>query len=224
MKLGIIGGMGPWAGVNFAQRLITKTSAKNDKDHIPFVLFNSPTLPDRTECILMNRHNLFINEFKGVLNDVHATDVTHIIITCNTAHFFIDQIKKLTNVNIYDMVELTSRHVKSKGCEDPYLLASAGTIAGDVYKKHLPAIKTLSDDDQKIIMTSIYEIKSGDLINSEVKINSIIQKLKEDYLILGCTELSLIASTPRMIDPVEVCIDKILKDFKNEHSNPSRLH
>ena len=51
--LGILGGMGPQAGLDLAQKLIAATRADNDQDHVPFVLFSLPgSVADRTAYLL----------------------------------------------------------------------------------------------------------------------------------------------------------------------------
>ena len=56
--IGIIGGMGPVAGVDLASRVISQTMAASDQDHLPMVLFSFPDeIGDRTEYILRQQAN-----------------------------------------------------------------------------------------------------------------------------------------------------------------------
>lgn len=51
-KLGILGGMGPLATVEFMLKIISQTPAHNDQEHIPMVVSSVPQIPDRTAFIM----------------------------------------------------------------------------------------------------------------------------------------------------------------------------
>ena len=63
-KLGVIGGMGPLATVNFYQRVVLNTEAKCDNEHIDMIVLNHSTMPDRTKCIIENRKAEFLEAIK----------------------------------------------------------------------------------------------------------------------------------------------------------------
>ena len=46
--LGMIGGLGPSTTVHFMERIITMTDAKNDQENMDMIVFNFPSIPDRT--------------------------------------------------------------------------------------------------------------------------------------------------------------------------------
>lgn len=51
--IGILGGMGPAAGLYFAQKLITLNSqARTDAEHVPFILYSNPQVPSRVDSFL----------------------------------------------------------------------------------------------------------------------------------------------------------------------------
>lgn len=52
MRLGIIGGLGPMATAYFMELLINMTDAKCDQDHLEMIIYNCPSIPDRTAYIL----------------------------------------------------------------------------------------------------------------------------------------------------------------------------
>ncbi|MBO9496334.1 aspartate/glutamate racemase family protein [Thalassotalea sp. G20_0] len=50
--LGILGGMGPLATVDFMQKVIALSLANSDQEHLPMLVHNVPQIPDRSACIL----------------------------------------------------------------------------------------------------------------------------------------------------------------------------
>ena len=45
--IGILGGMGPLATVDFLRKLVERTPAVRDQDHVPVVVYSVPQIPDR---------------------------------------------------------------------------------------------------------------------------------------------------------------------------------
>ncbi|BBM88741.1 aspartate racemase [Spirochaetota bacterium] len=56
--IGIIGGVGPVAGVDIIEKICIHTVAKTDQEHIPIILFSKPNeIADRTEYLLHTHKN-----------------------------------------------------------------------------------------------------------------------------------------------------------------------
>ena len=72
-RLGILGGMGPAASAEFVNRLIQQTPATCDQEHIPFVLWNDPTVPDRSTS-LINRDDLPWEKLKRGIQGLKNAD------------------------------------------------------------------------------------------------------------------------------------------------------
>ena len=51
-SLGIIGGLGPMATAYLLQLIIEMTDAKTDQEHLDVIVFDRPSVPDRTSYIL----------------------------------------------------------------------------------------------------------------------------------------------------------------------------
>ena len=50
--LGVIGGLGPIATAHFMELVIRMTEAATDQEHLDMILYNRPSIPDRTGYIL----------------------------------------------------------------------------------------------------------------------------------------------------------------------------
>ena len=81
--LGVLGGVGPLATVYFADLVIKMTDAKTDQEHIPMVILNHASIPDRTDYILdrtkpnplpVIRRCFPISGMEGYLDDILVLD------------------------------------------------------------------------------------------------------------------------------------------------------
>ncbi len=83
--LGVLGGMGPLATVDFLGKLIAETPATRDAEHIPVVVYSVPQIPDRPRAILENGESPLPAMLKGI-RTLQQAGATGIAIPCNTAH------------------------------------------------------------------------------------------------------------------------------------------
>ncbi len=186
---GLVGGMGSQATVHAFDCIVSQTNAKNDQDHIPLVIANDPSIPDRTEYILgegptpLNAIMKHVERFKQLNLDYFA-------IPCNTAHYFSDTFHFVQGITFIDMVEATLDALKGKKA---ILLSTKGTVAGDVYGRGdviYPAC-----DVQRTVNEEIYRLKRGE--DEKTVASRLLKTLKAVYdadttLVLGCSELSMI--------------------------------
>lgn len=199
--LGILGGVGPLASVYFADLVVNMTAADTDQEHIPLILYNDNSIPDRTAFILGRSD---IDPVPKIVEDVKKLadfGSDFIVITCNTAHTFYDAIQASTDVPVINMIEqavdATLRvrpNAKSIG-----VLATDGTLQSGVYKRAIEerglACLVPSEPSQRDVMSLIYDqVKAG----KEADLRQLLRVIDEmrhagcDVIILGCTELSVI--------------------------------
>ncbi len=220
-KLGIVGGMGPMATSMFFERIIKRTDAVSDQDHLDMIIFNHATMPDRTEAILTGNHQLFLEQIGKDLVTLENLGVAHIAIPCNTSHFFMDQMKQFIRVPIIDMVEETVQHIANEYGRGTRvgILATDGTIFTQTYEKACER-KGLSFTKpnqtlQEAVMKIIYDIKRNGSLEA-LGLESIIEQLIEiekcQCVILACTELSLIEIEsefkPYCVDAMDILVDR----------------
>ncbi len=198
--IGIIGGMGPLATADLFSKLIRSTSAATDADHIHIIVDNDPSIPDRTGFILGGGASPVesIARSARLLQNAGA-DV--LVMPCNAAHCFIDQIRERVDIPILNMVELTAEYLKSRGVTRAVLLAVDGTVRAGVYAGECEklGIQLMLPDPalQREVMDVIYKgIKAGqtqyNITSLQQGIDSFVEKGAES-VILGCTELPLAA-------------------------------
>ena len=110
--LGIIGGMGTEATIDFYTRIMNHTVAYKDQDHIDMVILNHASIIDRTYAIKNNKLDELLRQMHENIKILEYAKVTSIAIPCNTSHSIIDKIQGLTNIPIINMIEETAKNLK----------------------------------------------------------------------------------------------------------------
>ena len=197
--LGVIGGMGTAATIDFYTRIMNHTVAHKDQEHIDMVIINHASIIDRTYAIKNNKLDELLKQMHENLKILENAKVTSIAIPCNTSHSIIDKIQQLTSIPIINMIEETAKGLKevvNKG-EKVGIMATDGTIMLKIYqqacKKYDIEYFVPDDNIQKQIMDIIYDdVKAKGIFDNE-KFKKVLNYFLQNgckYVILGCTELS----------------------------------
>lgn len=205
--LGVIGGMGPQATCLFFQQVIQRTAAACDQDHIPMIILNHSTIPDRTAAILSGHgdavYSLLLQDAKAL--EQHGASA--IAIPCNTSHYFADRLQKELSIPIVHMIRESVQAIVKQGRQRIGILATDGTVQSGLYQAECARLGVEavvpSSEIQKIVMHIIYqEVKQG-LPGSRSLFAKIDQELRQrgcDAAILACTELSCFAAEHDLLD------------------------
>ncbi|RLF89293.1 aspartate racemase [Thermococci archaeon] len=218
--IGILGGMGPLATVELFRRIVEKTPAKRDQDHPKIIIYNNPQIPDRTAFILGKGEDPR-PQLIWTAKKLEECGADFIIMPCNTAHAFIEDIQKEIGIPIISMVEETARMLSEIGCRKAGLIATTGTIVSRVYHKALEryGIEVILPENQEEVMRGIYEgVKAGNLkLGREILLNVAkeLERKGADCIIAGCTEVSVVLRQEdlkaRLVDPMDVIAEVAVK-------------
>ena len=150
--IGILGGMGTQAGLDFCNKLAVLYRGKVDQDYPLFILYNKSNVPGRPESIgiytkkLTNKIKSKKNKekYQSVLKSLikgcqvlKKSKCKFIVIPCNTAHYWYDDLKKKVSLPIINMPKEVFDYTKNK-CKTNSkigLLATEGTIKTGIYNK-----------------------------------------------------------------------------------------
>jgi aspartate racemase len=210
--LGILGGMGPLATVDFMAKLIRLTPAKRDQDHVPVLVYSVPQVPDRTAAILKGNDEplAWMRWGAETLRDAGAKCIA---IPCNTAHHWHGALGDGLGIPVLHIVDAAADALKAHGiASGPIgLLGTTGTITAGVYQKRLEKLgyaPITTDDDvqERLVMGGIAEIKAGDLDAGREKLEAAAETVRKKgapAIVLGCTEIPIVLSGPGYIDATE---------------------
>lgn len=197
--LGILGGLGPYASAYFYELITTHTKAEKDQDHINIILSSRASTPDRTDFILGNSDD---SPLPWMIRDARALEqfgATAIVIPCNTAHYFIHEVRRAVTVPVPSIITETVLHLKRSGLQKAAILATTGTLSSGSYQEELTRFgldyMTPDKPGRDLLMEIIYDdVKKGRIPPME-KLYRVTDPLFAagcDCAILACTELSLL--------------------------------
>ncbi|MFC8127446.1 aspartate/glutamate racemase family protein [Streptomyces sp. NPDC057302] len=210
--LGILGGMGPMATAHFYRRLIERTPAHRDQEHLPVVIWADPTVPDRTQALLGRGPSPLSAMLTGVswLTQGRATCVA---IPCNTAHAYLDALRAHTDVPILDMVSaaLEACRTFQPSLKRIGILATEGTRIARLYEAagerlDLQIVHVPPATQTRYVDRAIADVKGGgDMARARDDIAAAVGELREagaELAIAACTEIPLVAGGAQRIMPV----------------------
>ena len=200
--LGILGGLGPMSSAYFYELITTHTQADCDQQHLDVLISSKATTPDRTMFITGQSSKDPLPIMRDEINKLKKFGASVIAIPCNTAHHFYNLLCESCNIPILNIITLTVKYAAYLGAKSLGIMATEGTILAESYKKSCEEYNikyiTPSNTSQKLLSSIIYDnIKRGDKPNlqSFKAIESELLSHGCDHIILGCTELSLIAKS-----------------------------
>ncbi|MEV6319464.1 amino acid racemase [Streptomyces sp. NPDC051776] len=202
MTIGILGGMGPLATVDFYRKLIDATPAAHDQDHLPVVVWADPTVPDRSAALTGCGPDPTPWLIRGA-HRLEALGAAVIATPCNTAHAFLDRVRPSVRVPMLDMIDETVREIRTRHpeVETVGLLATAGTVTAGLYQDTLAAagFKTVTPDpvtQEDYVTRAIRRVKAGDLGGEPARwieeAAGQLAALGARLLVAGCTEIPLL--------------------------------
>lgn len=217
------------ATVDFIKRIVEKSPATSDQEHIPMIISNNPITPDRTKCILENGEDP-ISVMLDNLMSLRESGATKVVIPCNTAHFWLDRLNGSGNdvpfISIIDTVvqEALRRNMSRVG-----ILATNATINTGIYSNALLAqgMEAIipNSDEQAQVMKGIYAVKAGNISLGRELMEPVFNQLIEqgaDGVILGCTEIPLAFDSMdeslkmKSLDSLDLLADQCVKYYYYE--------
>lgn len=220
-KLGILGGMGPQATQDFYQRILDRTDASCDQEHLPTLIWSDTSMPDRTAAILGGDAEGCYRRLLDGARLLERGGCTALAIPCNTSHYFADRLQAQLHIPIIHMIRETVAAIQAMGKKTVGILATDGTVQTGIYQKELTAAGltpvTLPERLQKTVMSIIYdEIKKGETGSREKfgEVDAWLRQAGCDCAILGCTELSVYRALhslpPYYMDAMEVLAEQAI--------------
>lgn len=139
--VGVLGGMGPLATVDYLRKVIELTPAEGDADHVPVIVCSCPQIPDRVAPIvgrggpsplpaLLERVRLLV--------DAGARCLT---MPCNTAHYWYDALAAAAKVPFLHIADAVLEDLRRRGVRPgPVgLVGTFGTYEAGFYQARLGA-------------------------------------------------------------------------------------
>ncbi|MDP2258310.1 MAG: amino acid racemase [Caulobacter sp.] len=198
--LGVLGGMGPAATLDFLAKLQAATPATRDQDHIRVLVDINPHIPDR------NTDSEAAGPVLGEMARGLAGAAAEVLaIACNTAHAYADIIRAASGLPLIDMIDIACEAARDAGARRVGVLGTPTAV--DLYSARLAGLglEPIVPDaaQQARFMDLVYRIKAGDL-GPDVRegMLALARALDAGAVIAGCTEVPLVLDPARLSVPL----------------------
>ena len=229
--IGILGGMGTQASLDFCNKLTKLNKGKTDQQYPLFVLYNKSNIPGRTENL--HKYNKVLKSLLAGCKFLEKSKCRFIVIPCNTAHYWIDDLQKKTKIPIISMPKEVYAH-SIKTCKKNSkigILATEGTLKTGVYNKFFDKKFKLINPSKSIQKSNVNKaikfVKMGKIKEAEKAVRPAVNaliKMKCNKIILGCTELPVaifsfksfqkIKKSKTFLDPNLILAHSSMKRYK----------
>ena len=230
--IGILGGMGTQAGLDFCNKLAKLYRGKSDQSYPLFLLYNKSNIPDRPKNI--KNYNRVLKSLMNGCKFLEKNKCKFIVIPCNTAHYWFEDLQKKINIPIISMPKEVFLFAK-KNCKINAkigILATEGTLKTKVYAKYFERKFSLTAPNHSLQKRSVNKcirlVKMGKIKEAEKTIKPAVNYLIKKNckkIILGCTELPIaifafksfkkIKSSKTFLDPNLILAKTTMKKYKS---------
>ena len=205
--VGVLGGMGPDATIDFLSEVVSLTKAGCDQDHIPMLVDNNTKVPNRQAAIMGDGDDPgpIIGQMGRRLE---AAGADFLVMPCNSAHAFLEPLAELTTIPLISIIEVTADACKDYSSVG--ILATDGCLEFGGFQQALrdrgvtPVVPEAPDVAE--LMRLITCIKAGDkgpeVQRSMRDLAATLIERGAEAIIAGCTEIPLVLSEGEL--PVSV--------------------
>ena len=243
--IGVIGGMGPQAGIDLLQKILNQTKASSDKEHLSINMISIPhTITDRTEYLMGKVDINPAEPISEVICILYNQGATVIGMPCNTAHakpIFDEIIERIPKeVKLVHMINEAADYIKKQfpSIIKVGILSTTGTYISNVYpdclsQYGLNGIQVSEEVQEKYINPAIYSQGYGIKAQSNpvtaqakkelLKGIDYLDKEGAEIIIMGCTEIPLAIKDNKINGKPLIDSTKILARALILESSPEKL-
>lgn len=224
-KIGIIGGLGPEATVDYYKEIINAFKSENGDLNYPEIIVYSVNMWEFIEMIKAKKYDDAIGYLLERIKRLKNAGADFAAISANTPHLLFDRLKEQSPIPLISIVEATCIESVRRGYKHAGLFGTGFTMEAsfysEVFKKQNIDIVLPDKEDKELINYKLFsEIELG-IFKDETRqilieiIDKLVQEQQIDSLILGCTEFPLILKESRyagipMLNTTKIHVDAIV--------------
>lgn len=213
--IGVLGGMGPLATLDFFSKVLAATPARGDADHVPLLIQSDPRIPPRPPAILSGARSPLPELLCG-RDRLIAAGASALAMPCNTVHFWLDDLRKACPVPFLSIVDASVAELAALADAGAPIgvIGTRATLAAKIFDAALAkaGYTLMAPNDSQmdaLVLPGIDLVKSGRLTEAGPPITQAVQALLSQgaqAVVLACTELPVALDAVR--SPLRVqCID-----------------
>jgi len=221
--VGVIGGMGPEATVDFLRRIVEATPARDDADHIRVLVDNNPKIPSRIAALIEGTGEDPTPVLVSMAQGLERQGADFLTVPCNTAHYYLPAIARGVRIPVLDMVVMSIARLGALSPKPKKI----GMLASPAVRKVGLYAKRLADAGLEALFPEKGEAAVFAMIRA-VKAKAVTDRLRRDYdatireladegadaFLVACTELSL-QPPPQgrpYIDALDVLVEETIRN------------
>ena len=246
--IGIVGGLGPYAGYDLVRKIFRWTKASRDQDHLPLMLHSFPGwIPERPAFLLGQTKENPGEDIGGIMAQLARNGARVIGMPCNTAHsprilnVALERLRETgLDVTFVSIIESAVRHMRAM-CPNGGRIGLMGTVATLQTRLYQDALAkaglepVLPDDDecalvQRAISDPEFGVKAfSDPVSPRARqilldtARRLVEKKQVSVILLGCTEIPVAVTETSLLDTPVVDATSVLARELIRASCPERL-
>ena len=246
--IGIVGGLGPYAGYDLVRKIFRWTKASVDQDHLPLMLHSFPGwIPVRPEFLLGQTRENPGEDIGGIMAQLAQNGAGVIGMPCNTAHsprILDTALERLyatgLDVQFVSIIESAVKHMSAL-CPNGGRIGLMGTVATLQTRLYQDALEkaglepvVLGDEECALVQRAISDPSFGvkafsDPVSPKARqilldaARRLVEEKQVSVVLLGCTEIPVAVTEDRLLDTPVVDATSVLAQELIRASCPERL-
>lgn len=200
--VGVLGGMGPLATIDFMHKVVAATPAATDQEHVPMVVSCIPQVPDRTAAFRGEGASP-LDAMLACGQRLVAAGAGLVVVPCNTAHLWFDALHAGLGLPMIHLVDAAIDDAAEAADGGPIgLLATDATLASGLYvnrsqgrTRPLQWLLPTARETLESVMPGILAVKAGSLDAARehlVVAARALHRRGARTVVLACTEIPLV--------------------------------
>ncbi len=229
-KIGLIGGLGPEATVDYYKEIIKVFSVENEDLNYPEIIIYSVNMSEFIGLIKQKEYEKATSYLLEKLDALKSAGADFAAITANTPHLLFDELAKKSSLQLISIVEATCKEAVKRNLKRPGLFGTGFTMNAsfypDVFIKNDIEVIMPNQAEKEIINQKLFsEIELG-IFKDETRellvdiIKKMVDEQQIDSIILGCTEFPLILKEPEycgipVLNTTQIHVNEIVEKCLN---------
>ncbi len=225
LTIGVVGGMGTVATVDYFARLVNAFPAEKEWDRPRFIIDNRCSMPSRVRGILYNeRCEEIVDSLTESIKMMINNNCDYVVLNCNTSHYYLNDILEKNREfkgKVINIIDLCADTLNEKKVSKVDLLASEGTYLSKIYdasfEKFGISYNKVDKRDESKIRDFIEAVKQQKITKKiEKEFIDYVNGTPEKVVVLGCTELPVLyekcakSIKKKVVDPLQCSIEFLL--------------
>ena len=214
--VGVLGGMGPGATIDFMATVLALTPTRSEQGHVHMIVDNDPGIPSRQDAILRGSPSPG-PALAAMARRLQAAGADFLVMPCNTAHAFGGPIREAVSIPFISIIDVTVAACNTY--QSVGLLATEGCLRSGVYQAALGTagkeILLPADEELAKFMQLTFRVKQGDaaaeVASEMLQLAEALMQRGAEALIAGCTEIPLVLKAGMLGIPLISSTEELAK-------------